>query len=70
VRENTERPITVSLGTNLLIEPRAIVAAARLALAGDWKRWKIGKPIPLWDGKTASRCVASLKQFLELEVAS
>ena len=61
VRENTERPITISHGTNCLIRPDEIVGAARLALTGDWKK---GKPIPLWDGKTADRCVDSLKRFL------
>lgn len=61
VRENTERPITISHGTNELIEPRHIVPVAMQALRGEWKR---GSRIPLWDGKTAERIVPILKQFL------
>lgn len=61
VRENTERPITMTLGTNVLIKPGEIVESARYALRGDWQK---GKPIPLWDGKTAGRCVIALHKFL------
>lgn len=61
VRENTERPITISHGTNVLIKPDMIEGAARVALNGKWKK---GGPIPLWDGHTAERCVAALKNFL------
>lgn len=61
VRENTERPITISHGTNELIQPSYITTAAHIALKGAWKK---GGPIPLWDGKTADRCVAALKNFL------
>ena len=51
VRPNTERPITVTLGTNQLVEPTAITAAARDAAA------KPRQPadIPLWDGKAGAR---------------
>src|SRR5258705_12061966 len=56
LRENTERPITISEGTNLLVgtDPAKIVAAARDTLAG---RGKTGRIPPLWDGHTAKRIV-------------
>jgi UDP-N-acetylglucosamine 2-epimerase (non-hydrolysing) len=59
LRENTERPVTVSQGTNLLVgtDPRNIIAAARDILAG--KR-KAGRVPPLWDGKAAERIVEVL----------
>ncbi|PYU78396.1 MAG: hypothetical protein DMG50_27730 [Acidobacteria bacterium] len=54
--ENTERPITISQGTNLLVgtDPGKIVAAARDTLAG---KGKAGRIPPLWDGHTAKRIV-------------
>jgi UDP-N-acetylglucosamine 2-epimerase (non-hydrolysing) len=56
LRENTERPITISQGTNLLVgtDPGKIVAAARDTLAG---RGKSGRIPPLWDGHAAKRIV-------------
>ena len=59
LRENTERPVTVSQGTNLLVgtDPRNIMAAAGDILAG--KR-KAGRVPPLWDGKAAERIVEIL----------
>jgi UDP-N-acetylglucosamine 2-epimerase (non-hydrolysing) len=54
VRENTERPITVSMGTNTLIgrDPDRMLAAARAILRGEGKR---GSVPPLWDGRAAVR---------------
>jgi UDP-N-acetylglucosamine 2-epimerase (non-hydrolysing) len=59
LREKTERPVTVSQGTNLLVgtDPRNIIAAAGDILAG--KR-KAGRVPPLWDGKAAERIVEIL----------
>ena len=54
LRENTERPITVSVGTNLLVgtDPARVVPAAREVLAGRVR--KGGLP-ELWDGNAAQR---------------
>jgi UDP-N-acetylglucosamine 2-epimerase (non-hydrolysing) len=54
LRENTERPITISCGTNLLVgsDTQAIVGAALNVLRGKGRR---PKPIPLWDGRAAER---------------
>jgi UDP-N-acetylglucosamine 2-epimerase (non-hydrolysing) len=59
LRENTERPITVTSGTNRIVGryPDKIIAAALGAL--DEPSKPIGK-IPLWDGHTAERILAEL----------
>jgi UDP-N-acetylglucosamine 2-epimerase (non-hydrolysing) len=62
LRENTERPITLSEGTNRLLKPAQLVAAAREALAGGWPR---GRKPALWDGHTARRAAESLHRRLE-----
>ena len=61
LRENTERPLTVTAGTNRLLKPQDLVAAARTALAGDWPK---GHPPALWDGRTAQRAAQSLRRRL------
>jgi UDP-N-acetylglucosamine 2-epimerase (non-hydrolysing) len=63
LRENTERPITVSKGTNLLVgtDPIKIEAAARDILAGNIRDGRIP---PLWDGKTAERIVEVLLRLV------
>src|SRR5690606_2735409 len=56
LRDNTERPETIIVGTNELLgtDPRAIKPAMERLFAGEWKE---GGKIPLWDGKTAERIV-------------
>lgn len=54
LRKNTERPITTTMGTNVLLgEDLALLrAGVRRALAGEWKR---GTVPPLWEGKASDR---------------
>ena len=54
VRENTERPITVAMGTNKLVgrNPERIREEVEAIAAGRGKR---GQVPPLWDGHAAER---------------
>ena len=56
LRNNTERPETVEIGSNELIgtNPRAIKPAMEKLFSGNWKKGSIPE---LWDGKTAERIV-------------
>jgi UDP-N-acetylglucosamine 2-epimerase (non-hydrolysing) len=65
LRDNTERPETVSIGTNELIgtDPRAIKPALDKLFAGKWKKGDIPD---LWDGKSASRIVDHLCQLFQI----
>ncbi|ATQ78503.1 UDP-N-acetylglucosamine 2-epimerase (non-hydrolyzing) [Massilia violaceinigra] len=59
IRDNTERPVTVDEGSNVLVgtDPVRIVAEARKVLNGEGKQ---GRRPHLWDGKAAERIVAIL----------
>jgi UDP-N-acetylglucosamine 2-epimerase (non-hydrolysing) len=61
LRENTERPITVSEGTNTVVgtDPARIVAEARAALRTGGKR---GRQPELWDGRTGERVAEALRR--------
>ena len=59
-RESTERPITLSLGSNQLIAISRIDQAAKSVMEAVAARMKT--TIPLWDGHTAERVVQSLFQ--------
>ena len=62
LRENTERPVTVEVGTNQLVgtDPAKAVAAAREVLAGRARRGRIPE---LWDGRAAERVAEVLVGF-------
>jgi len=59
LRDNTERPETIELGTNELlgVNPKAIAPAMATLSSGNWKSGSIPH---LWDGKTAERIVDHL----------
>jgi UDP-N-acetylglucosamine 2-epimerase (non-hydrolysing) len=61
LRETTERPITLTQGTNRLVRPDTLVAAVAEALSGAWPR---GRRLDLWDGQTAARVAGSLRRRL------
>ena len=62
LRENTERPVTISEGTNRLVglDNKKIIAAAEDIL--DRGAGRRGIP-ELWDGKAAMRIVESMSSF-------
>ena len=59
LRENTERPVTVSLGTNVLVgrDPEKLRSELSRVLAGNAKKGTIP---PLWDGHAGERIAALL----------
>jgi UDP-N-acetylglucosamine 2-epimerase (non-hydrolysing) len=63
LRENTERPITVEQGTNVVVgtSPARIVAEAEKILCG---KGKAGRRPPLWDGRAAERIIETLVERL------
>ncbi|MBC8384146.1 MAG: UDP-N-acetylglucosamine 2-epimerase (non-hydrolyzing) [Candidatus Cloacimonetes bacterium] len=63
LRPNTERPITITEGTNKLVklETAEIITEANLILNGKTKKGKIPK---FWDGKTAERIVRIFREKL------
>lgn len=56
LRDNTERPETITHGTNELIgtDPKAVKPAMEKLFSGNWKKGSIPQ---LWDGKTAERII-------------
>jgi UDP-N-acetylglucosamine 2-epimerase (non-hydrolysing) len=62
LRENTERPVTVTDGTNRVVgtDPAAISAGYREAIADGGPR----RVPELWDGRTSERIAAVLEKYL------
>ncbi|MDA3920393.1 MAG: UDP-N-acetylglucosamine 2-epimerase (non-hydrolyzing) [Salinisphaera sp.] len=63
LRPNTERPTTITEGTNELIEPAGLLDGLKKALA---RSGMSRTPPDRWDGQTAQRIVASLRERSEL----
>lgn len=63
LRDTTERPETVSVGTNVLVgtDPERLGPVLDRLFAGDWQRGGIP---PLWDGRAGERIVAALEGVL------
>lgn len=65
LRDNTERPETVTIGTNELIgtNPDNLAPALAKLMAGQWKKGEIPEK---WDGRAAERIVGVLENLLSL----
>lgn len=66
LRDSTERPETVTIGTNELIgtDPAKLAPALARVMAGQWKTGAIPE---LWDGRAAERIVAALEKVLSFK---
>ena len=64
LRNNTERPETISIGTNELLgtNPETIKPALDKLLDGEWKKGNIPY---LWDGKTSERIIDVLTNIFK-----
>ena len=63
LRSNTERPVTVSMGTNVLVgqDPGLLAAESARILEGKAKKGNIP---PLWDGHASDRIAQVLREYL------
>lgn len=68
LRNSTERPETVTMGTNELLgtNPDAIAPAMKKLLSGNWKK---GSVPPLWDGHTAERIIEIISKLFDRKTA-
>jgi len=66
IRENTERPLTVEMGSNVVVgkDTKMLLKYVKKALQGEWKEVRIPDK---WDGKTANRVVDTIYQRLKYE---
>jgi UDP-N-acetylglucosamine 2-epimerase (non-hydrolysing) len=65
LRDNTERPVTIEQGTNMLAGTR------RTTILAAWNKMRLrpkaGRIPPLWDGAAAPRCVSVLRNYFAAE---
>jgi UDP-N-acetylglucosamine 2-epimerase (non-hydrolysing) len=66
IRPNTERPITITHGTNRLVTPEQVVPLARRVLADGIAAPTEGPP--LWDGHAGPRIAAIVVEWLRQRV--
>ena len=63
IRTTTERPVTTTLGTNILVQPEPVSIRQALHDIINKPR-KVGQIPPLWDGKAAERISDIIRNFL------
>lgn len=63
LRDNTERPETINLGTNVLVGTDPNNLKPHLDCLFN-NQWKTSKSIPFWDGKAAERIVKTITEKL------
>ena len=63
LRDNTERPVTIDLGTNILLplDKELILENLEKVINDDWKQGQIPR---LWDGKAAERMAGIIEDYL------
>lgn len=63
LRDNTERPVTVDLGTNILLplDKELILKNLEKVISGNWKQGQIPR---MWDGKAAERMADIIEDYL------
>ena len=64
MRENTERPITISQGTSRLVCADNLADNVGKIMAGDWPT---GTCPQLWDEKTAARAIECLRRRIRAQ---
>jgi UDP-N-acetylglucosamine 2-epimerase (non-hydrolysing) len=64
LRPNTERPVTVELGTSTIVgnDPQLVIRTFNQVLDGHYKK---GQTIPLWDGHTSERVADCLLELIQ-----
>jgi len=63
LRENTERPVTIDVGTNILVgsDTDLVISEAKKVINGEAKKGRIPE---LWDGKAAERIVSIIARII------
>lgn len=62
VRTSTERPVTITHGTNQLVTLADLVATATRVVTGEWRAPE--RRPPLWDGRAGERCAEEILALL------